>query len=135
MKTDDDAFVRVDEVLSVLRKKNIRTGLLYGLISFDSAPIRDSNSKWYISAEVLLQKFFLPTSIRCFSLENPQTTALSSTLSRSGAMPRTHHGLMGLDISSLEMLPSLSSRVTMKGCSRCGIQFKYFLFLSNLYSN
>ncbi|XP_068660470.1 hydroxyproline O-galactosyltransferase GALT3 isoform X2 [Aristolochia californica] len=49
MKTDDDAFVRVDEVLSNLREKNIPNGLLYGLISFDSAPIREGDSKWYIS--------------------------------------------------------------------------------------
>ncbi|KAG9459886.1 hypothetical protein H6P81_004394 [Aristolochia fimbriata] len=49
MKTDDDAFVRVDEILSNLREQNIPDGLLYGLISFDSAPIREADSKWYIS--------------------------------------------------------------------------------------
>ncbi|KAG7995740.1 hypothetical protein I3843_01G124300 [Carya illinoinensis] len=50
MKTDDDAFVRIDEVLSSLKGK-AANGLLYGLISFESAPHRDKDSKWYISTE------------------------------------------------------------------------------------
>ncbi|KAF6156517.1 hypothetical protein GIB67_011318 [Kingdonia uniflora] len=50
MKTDDDAFVRIDEVLSSLKEK-VSSGLLYGLISFQSSPHRDKDSKWYISAE------------------------------------------------------------------------------------
>ncbi|XP_075656453.1 hydroxyproline O-galactosyltransferase GALT3 isoform X1 [Castanea sativa] len=50
MKTDDDAFVRIDEVLSSLKGK-APNGLLYGLISFESAPHRDKDSKWYISTE------------------------------------------------------------------------------------
>ncbi|XP_058757384.1 hydroxyproline O-galactosyltransferase GALT3 isoform X2 [Vicia villosa] len=48
MKTDDDAFVRVDEMLSSLRGKS-PDGLLYGLISSKSSPDRDKDSKWYIS--------------------------------------------------------------------------------------
>lgn len=51
MKTDDDTFVRVDEVLSVLNKTKKSRGLLYGLIEFDSQPHRDPNDKWYISTE------------------------------------------------------------------------------------
>ncbi|KAF8401247.1 hypothetical protein HHK36_012179 [Tetracentron sinense] len=50
MKTDDDAFVRIDEVLSSLKGKS-SNGLLYGLISFESAPHRNKDSKWYISTE------------------------------------------------------------------------------------
>ncbi|KAI3834069.1 hypothetical protein MKX03_035865 [Papaver bracteatum] len=50
MKTDDDAFVRIDEILAGLKEKP-SNGLLYGLISFDSEPIRDRDSKWYISDE------------------------------------------------------------------------------------
>ncbi|KAK6913634.1 Galectin, carbohydrate recognition domain [Dillenia turbinata] len=50
MKTDDDAFVRIDEVLSCLKEK-ASSGLLYGRISFDSAPNRDKGGKWYISAQ------------------------------------------------------------------------------------
>ncbi|XP_058076946.1 hydroxyproline O-galactosyltransferase GALT3-like isoform X2 [Magnolia sinica] len=49
MKTDDDAFVRIDQVLSILKEKKVSDGLLYGLISFDSTPHRDKDSKWYIS--------------------------------------------------------------------------------------
>ncbi|XP_044958084.1 hydroxyproline O-galactosyltransferase GALT3 [Hordeum vulgare subsp. vulgare] len=48
MKTDDDAFVRIDEVMSSLKKSNPR-GLLYGLMSFQSSPHRDKDSKWFIS--------------------------------------------------------------------------------------
>nr|KYP52587.1 putative beta-1,3-galactosyltransferase 16 [Cajanus cajan] len=50
MKTDDDAFVRIDEVLSGLKGKPSE-GLLYGLISSKSSPQRDEDSKWYISEE------------------------------------------------------------------------------------
>ncbi|KAJ0980554.1 hypothetical protein J5N97_008809 [Dioscorea zingiberensis] len=50
MKTDDDAFVRIDEVLSNL-KKHVPRGLLYGQIAFESSPHRDKDSKWYISPE------------------------------------------------------------------------------------
>lgn len=51
MKTDDDAFVRVDEVLASLRRFNVTRGLLYGLINSDSQPHRSTDSKWYISPE------------------------------------------------------------------------------------
>ncbi|KAM1742148.1 hypothetical protein ACFX12_012178 [Malus domestica] len=47
MKTDDDAFVRIDEVISSLKGKPTK-GLLYGLISFESSPDRDKGSKWFI---------------------------------------------------------------------------------------
>lgn len=53
MKTDDDAFVRIDEVLSSLKGKPSE-GLLYGLISSNSSPHRDKDSKWYISDKVLI---------------------------------------------------------------------------------
>ncbi|KAJ9187479.1 hypothetical protein P3X46_002934 [Hevea brasiliensis] len=51
MKTDDDAFVRVDEVLDSLNKIKVSNGLLYGLINSDSKPHRSTDSKWYISLE------------------------------------------------------------------------------------
>ncbi|KAG8076366.1 hypothetical protein GUJ93_ZPchr0006g45695, partial [Zizania palustris] len=51
MKTDDDAFVRVDEVLSSLDRVNISHGLLYGRVNSDSQPHRDPYSKWYITPE------------------------------------------------------------------------------------
>ncbi|PIN13778.1 Galactosyltransferase [Handroanthus impetiginosus] len=51
MKTDDDAFVRVDEILNSLRRTNMTHGLLYGLINSESAPHRNPDSKWYISHE------------------------------------------------------------------------------------
>ncbi|XP_016507168.1 hydroxyproline O-galactosyltransferase GALT3-like [Nicotiana tabacum] len=50
MKTDDDAFVRIDQVLSSVKGKD-PNGLLYGGISFESAPHRDKDNKWYISVE------------------------------------------------------------------------------------
>ena len=51
MKTDDDAFVRIDEVLSSLKGK-ATSGVLYGLIAFQSSPHRDKESKWFVSEEV-----------------------------------------------------------------------------------
>ncbi|KAE9595622.1 hypothetical protein Lal_00030703 [Lupinus albus] len=51
MKTDDDAFVRVDEVLGSLKRIDVAHGLLYGLINSDSKPHRNSDSKWYISPQ------------------------------------------------------------------------------------
>lgn len=38
MKTDDDAFVRVDEILLSLHQVNISHGLLYGRVNSDSQP-------------------------------------------------------------------------------------------------
>lgn len=54
MKTDDDAFVRIDEILSTLKEK-ASDGLLYGRISFESSPHRETDSKWYISKEVKIR--------------------------------------------------------------------------------
>uniref|UniRef100_A0A7N0V7G5 Galectin domain-containing protein n=1 Tax=Kalanchoe fedtschenkoi TaxID=63787 RepID=A0A7N0V7G5_KALFE len=51
MKTDDDALVRVDEVLQSLNRISLTQGLLYGLIESDSQPNRDPDSKWFISRE------------------------------------------------------------------------------------
>ncbi|XWS44309.1 hypothetical protein CRYUN_Cryun15aG0034000 [Craigia yunnanensis] len=51
MKTDDDAFVRVDEVLYSISKENVSHGLFYGLINYDARPHRNADSKWYISPE------------------------------------------------------------------------------------
>jgi hypothetical protein len=48
MKTDDDAFIRIDEVISSLKKRDPH-GLLYGLISYQSSPHRNKDSKWFIS--------------------------------------------------------------------------------------
>jgi hypothetical protein len=54
MKTDDDAFVRVDIVLASLKRINVSHGLLYGLINSDSQPHRNPDSKWYISQVVMI---------------------------------------------------------------------------------
>ncbi|KAH7835509.1 hypothetical protein Vadar_026811 [Vaccinium darrowii] len=51
MKTDDDSFVRVDEVLASLKMVNVTRGLLYGLINSETQPHRNPYSKWYISEE------------------------------------------------------------------------------------
>lgn len=53
MKTDDDAFVRVDEVIASLNRIMMTQGLIYGLINYDSTPDRHPFSKWYISREVI----------------------------------------------------------------------------------
>jgi hypothetical protein len=52
MKTDDDTFVRVDAVLSAIRKTNHTHSLLLGYIEFTSEPNRDTESKWYVDYEV-----------------------------------------------------------------------------------
>lgn len=52
MKTDDDSFVRVDEVIASLERLKVSEGLLYGLIDSHSRPQRNRDSKWYISPEV-----------------------------------------------------------------------------------
>ena len=65
MKTDDDAFVRVDEVLASLKRIKVTNALLYGLINSDSRPHRNPDSKWYISPEVTLnsEKLTLDSAI------------------------------------------------------------------------
>jgi len=78
MKTDDDAFVRVDIVLASLKRINVSHGLLYGLINSDSQPHRNPDSKWYISQEVMISspsrlillKFYLLYQFLTVSLWN-----------------------------------------------------------------
>ncbi|ONK75832.1 uncharacterized protein A4U43_C03F21030 [Asparagus officinalis] len=60
MKTDDDAFVRVDEVLSSLNRANVTRGLLYGRINHNDQPHRNSDSKWYISSEEWPEEVYPP---------------------------------------------------------------------------
>ncbi|KAE8789645.1 Beta-1,3-galactosyltransferase 15 [Hordeum vulgare] len=60
MKTDDDAFVRVDEILLSLRQVNISHGLLYGRVNSDSQPHRDPYSKWYITSEEWPEESYSP---------------------------------------------------------------------------
>ncbi|KAF3338375.1 Beta-1,3-galactosyltransferase 15 [Carex littledalei] len=44
MKTDDDAFVRVDSILSALKNINITSGLLYGRINDEFGPDRNNKA-------------------------------------------------------------------------------------------
>ncbi|KAH6824692.1 galactosyltransferase1 [Perilla frutescens var. hirtella] len=60
MKTDDDAFVRIDEILNSLGRTNVTRGLLYGLINSDSQPHRNPDSKWYISPEEYQDEAYPP---------------------------------------------------------------------------
>ncbi|OIT05465.1 PREDICTED: beta-1,3-galactosyltransferase GALT1 [Nicotiana attenuata] len=60
MKTDDDAFVRVDEILSSMQRINVTRGLLYGLINSDSHPHRSPDSKWFISPEEWPEETYPP---------------------------------------------------------------------------
>ncbi|XP_015956920.1 beta-1,3-galactosyltransferase GALT1 isoform X2 [Arachis duranensis] len=60
MKTDDDSFVRVDQVLDNLYRINVDHGLLYGLINSDSRPHRSADSKWYISREEWSEETYPP---------------------------------------------------------------------------
>ncbi|KAG2610636.1 hypothetical protein PVAP13_4KG203200 [Panicum virgatum] len=60
MKTDDDAFVRVDEILSSLDRVNISHGLLYGRVNSDSQPHRDPYSKWYITPKEWPEESYPP---------------------------------------------------------------------------
>ncbi|KAK1383615.1 beta-1,3-galactosyltransferase GALT1 [Heracleum sosnowskyi] len=60
MKTDDDSFVRVDEVIASLERLKVREGLLYGLIDSHSRPQRNHDSKWYISPEEWPEETYPP---------------------------------------------------------------------------
>ncbi|XP_064958574.1 beta-1,3-galactosyltransferase GALT1-like isoform X2 [Musa acuminata AAA Group] len=60
MKTDDDAFARVDELLTSLQRANITHGLLYGRINFKSRPNRKVDSKWYITPEEWSEERYPP---------------------------------------------------------------------------
>ncbi|EXC19985.1 Beta-1,3-galactosyltransferase 15 [Morus notabilis] len=60
MKTDDDAFVRMDEVLASLQRIGATRGLLYGLINSDSRPHRNTDSKWFISPEEWPEETYPP---------------------------------------------------------------------------
>ena len=90
MKTDDDAFVRIDEVLSSLKQK-ASDGLLYGLISFESKPQRDAENKWFISTEVLV---FVKLTIIESLAKYLRMKDDCDFFGRNGHMRATRHGLM-----------------------------------------
>ncbi|XP_057979600.1 beta-1,3-galactosyltransferase GALT1-like isoform X2 [Malania oleifera] len=60
MKTDDDAFVRIDEVVASLNRTHATHGLLYGLINSNAHPHRSPSSKWYISHEEWAEETYPP---------------------------------------------------------------------------
>jgi beta-1,3-galactosyltransferase len=60
MKTDDDSFVRVDEVIASLKQSKVKNGFLYGLINSDAKPHRDPNSKWYINPKEWEEETYPP---------------------------------------------------------------------------
>lgn len=91
MKTDDDAFVRIDEVISSLKGKPTK-GLLYGLISFESSPDRDKGSKWFIDNRVFTSYFILHSAFCLFHFDI--VFLMSLLLCRNGHMLCTHHGPM-----------------------------------------
>ncbi|CAN8260271.1 unnamed protein product [Cochlearia groenlandica] len=88
MKTDDDAFVRIDEPLSSLLEKP-STALLYGLISFDSSPDREQGSKWYICKEVD-SHYSSHTSLSDIFLENHTTFSFAKEWSFDSYPPWAH---------------------------------------------
>lgn len=52
MKTDDDTFVRVDEVLEAVITTEITRGLVYGSIEDTDLTAHNKSSPWYSSEEV-----------------------------------------------------------------------------------
>ena len=64
MKTDDDTFVRVDEVLRGLRNTRKSKGLLYGSIEYNNQPRRDPTDKWYISTDVRKAAIFIHVNFK-----------------------------------------------------------------------
>ena len=52
MKTDDDAYVRLDTVLHNLTALNHTSTLLYGNLVRKTAPSRSRSSKWFVSYKV-----------------------------------------------------------------------------------
>ncbi|XP_042312748.1 beta-1,3-galactosyltransferase 5-like [Sceloporus undulatus] len=51
MKTDSDMFVNPYYLTELLLKRNSTTGLFTGLLMKHSFPVRNPNSKWYVSKE------------------------------------------------------------------------------------
>jgi len=77
MKTDDDAFVRIDEVVSSLKKSNSH-GLLYGLIVGTKRPTLVTSGNPYVVRPCSL--FFRWRVLRFFELQMPVEMELSMYL-------------------------------------------------------
>ncbi|XP_052189506.1 beta-1,3-galactosyltransferase GALT1-like isoform X2 [Diospyros lotus] len=63
MKTDDDSFVRVNEVISSLEQVNVSSGLLYGLINSNAWPCRNRDSKWSGKKKPILLGLMAPVML------------------------------------------------------------------------
>lgn len=110
MKTDDDAFVRIDEILSTLKEK-ASDGLLYGLISFESSPHRETDSKWYISVEVYIQVILHLLSRWSLHLK---TSLIVILLDRNGHML---HSLRGPMVQVI-LFPGTLQNLLFKGTTK-----------------
>ena len=51
MKSDDDTFVHVERMASMLSSKKKKKGLYIGKIAWNAGPIRYNDHKWYMSYE------------------------------------------------------------------------------------
>lgn len=97
MKTDDDAFVRVDEILTSMDRIKVNHGLLYGLINSDSQPHRNPESKWYISPEVIAYDFFSSYAYICMYYTQKNNLLHCCNSCRNGQKKIILHGHMVQD--------------------------------------
>lgn len=52
MKTDDDTFVRMDEVVAAVTTSEVSQGLLYGSIQDIARSAHDQSTPWYSTEQV-----------------------------------------------------------------------------------
>ncbi|KAF5183815.1 Hydroxyproline o-galactosyltransferase galt3 [Thalictrum thalictroides] len=127
MKTDDDAFLRIDEILSNLKGKDSK-GLLYGRISVESAPHRDRDSKWYISVEewphalyppwahgpgYILSRDIVKFIVQGHQERNLNDINLFERMKKVGGLLGFEHGIvlapMGADVSGPELVAAVAN--------------------------
>lgn len=58
MKTDDDMFVNINNLVRLLKLRNI-SNLLVGALICGARPIADTQNKWWVSAAFIDMNFFI----------------------------------------------------------------------------
>ncbi|XP_016847452.2 beta-1,3-galactosyltransferase 5-like [Anolis carolinensis] len=111
MKTDCDMFVNTYYLTELLLKRNSTTKLFTGLIIRHSHPVRDKNSKWYVSKEEYPGNSYPPYSTGGGCVLSTDVAKEVYVVSKNITLLKVEDVFVGLCLAEIKILPEeLDSR-------------------------